>query len=183
MDDQLVHPAFSLKHFNIFTHNFIQYWSTLASDLVNAAIRKLICAREFRPQDEDHVFAVFAARLLLELGAGPAANKLASRSLCRHMRVLIGASNGVISTCAPSEPMLAIAAASLLNMKGGVYAKALQFLVRTLILRGLVLERGMQGELLARILLMVARDRALVNGDTESAAMIVRQPSTQDLLG
>jgi len=92
------------------------------------------------------------------------------------MRVLMGASNGIVSTCAPSEPMLAIAAAHLLNVTGKVYKEALQYLVHHLILKGVVLERGMQGELLARILLMVARDRALVNGDTDCAAPIVRQP-------
>ena len=137
---------------------------------------KLICAREFRRTDEDHVFAVFSARLLLELGSGQASNRIASRSLCRHMRVLMGASNGVVSTCAPSEPMLAIAAAHLLNVSGKAYKEALQYLVHHLIIQGIVLERGMQGELLARILLMVARDRALVNGDTECAAPIVQPP-------
>jgi len=39
-----------------------------------------------------------------------------------------------------------------------------------------VLERGVQGELLARILLMIARDRALVDGDTKCVASIVQEP-------
>lgn len=168
-------PSFYLECCGTFIHHYMQYWSTLTSEFMSAASLKLICAEDFSPDNEDQVFAVFSARLLLELGTGPASNRIASRSLRQHMRVLIGASNGIVSTCAPSEPMLAIAAASLLNTSGRVYAEALQFLIQTLILQGLVLERGMQGELLARILLMVARDRALVNGDTVSAAPIVVQ--------
>ncbi|KAG6847950.1 hypothetical protein C0991_001128, partial [Blastosporella zonata] len=57
--------------------------------------------------------------------------------------------------------MLAIAAASLLVASPSSYKAVIKQLVKELILKGLVLERGRQGELLARILLMMARDFAI----------------------
>ena len=57
--------------------------------------------------------------------------------------------------------MLAIAAADALNDTIKIYQEAIKTLVDQLILRGLVLDRGMQGELCTRLLFTLARDRAV----------------------
>lgn len=129
---------------------------------LGSARRKLLCSKQFNPSNELEVFAVFSARLLLELGVSNAANRLAREAVNNHMRVLIGAMDyDILVTDAPSEPILAIAASSILLSNEKQYRTAIETLVRALILKGLVLERGIQGELSARILLMVARDAAL----------------------
>jgi hypothetical protein len=57
--------------------------------------------------------------------------------------------------------MLAIAAAIALNTSPETYREAIGTLLEKLILHGLVLDRGLQGELCTRLLLMVARDKAV----------------------
>jgi hypothetical protein len=77
------------------------------------------------------------------------------------MRILRGTHRQVVITVSPSEPMLAIAAADALNDTIKIYQEAIKTLVDQLILRGLVLDRGMQSELCTRLLFTLARDRAV----------------------
>lgn len=83
------------------------------------------------------------------------------------MRILTGISpHGIVSTSAPSEPILALAASHVLTCNGltgdtNTYKSALSTLVEKLIIQDHLLERGLQGELLARIILVVTRDCAL----------------------
>jgi hypothetical protein len=58
--------------------------------------------------------------------------------------------------------MLAVAAASMLNHTEKTYKEALKTLLDELILRGLILDRGLQGELYCRLLLTLARDKAVL---------------------
>lgn len=108
----------------------------------------------------------------MELGLGSAATRLALNAVRCHMRVLTGSlPRGIVSTVAPSEPILALAATHILTRNGltgdtSMYKRALSTLVEELILQGCVVERGLQGELLARLILVVTRDYALPrNGD------------------
>jgi hypothetical protein len=108
---------------------------------------------------ENHVFAV---RIGLEIGEGEAPSRLAVEAVSSHMRILTGVVGPLVVTTSPSEPMLAIAAARALNSSSKTYQKAIETLLDKLILRGLILDRGLQGELYSRLLLMLARDKAAV---------------------
>jgi hypothetical protein len=134
-----------------------QYWSTIPKDmLVRSAEEKLICHTTFSPSTEEQVFAVFSARLLLELAIEEASAKLAILAIEKHVRFFLGfALNDALESCAPSEAMLAIAAGNLLLDSPTLYQDAMRTFLRELVLRGIVLRRGLAGELLGRILLML----------------------------
>jgi hypothetical protein len=121
--------------------------------------------RLFNPCNENHVFAALAVRLGLQIGEGEASAHLAVEAVRSHMRILIGVVWTLIVTASPSEPMLAIAAAQALNASSTIYQKSIETLLDKLIPRGLVLDRGLHGELytvLSQLLLMLARDKAIV---------------------
>ncbi|OBZ66844.1 hypothetical protein A0H81_13296 [Grifola frondosa] len=85
----------------------------------------------------------------------------------------------VVTTKAASEPMLAIAAADILNAENidvsepDFYTKAMTTLVERLVEQGLVLDRGLQGELSARLLLTLARDRVAL---PKGGDFVTREP-------
>jgi hypothetical protein len=138
-----------------------QYWSTLSNrEVLSAAYEKLFFNMAFDPRNQDHVFAALAVRIGLEIGEGEASARLATEAVRSHMRVLVGVTGGLVITASPSEPMLAIAAAEALNTSSETYKTAIETLLDKLILRGLVLDRGLQGEVYSRLLLMLARDKA-----------------------
>jgi hypothetical protein len=138
-------------------------WNLLSDhEVVTAAFEKLFSRRGFDATNESHVFAAFATRIGLEIGEGEASVHLAMNAVRSHMRILIGVSGQLVITASPSEPMLAIAAASMLNRDDKTYKEALTTLLEKLILRGLVLDRGLQGELYCRLLLTLARDKAVL---------------------
>ena len=105
--------------------------------------------------------AAFTVRIGLEIGDGDASQRLASDAVRSHMRILRGAIGSLVITTYPSEPILAIAAARSLNSSPADYKKAIGTLLDRLVLRGLVVDRGMQGELCCRLLLTLARDKAV----------------------
>ncbi|OBZ66936.1 hypothetical protein A0H81_13279 [Grifola frondosa] len=158
------------------------YWSTLLDDdLLQSAKSKLIGPVKWSdPTNIDLVFAIFSNRILLEIGNGTTAMRLAAEAVRSHMRLLMGVRTGnVVSTKAASEPMLAIAAADILNAENvdvsepDFYTKAMTTLVEKLVEQGLVLDRGLQGELSARLLLTVARDRAAL---PKGGDFVTREP-------
>ncbi|KZT00627.1 uncharacterized protein LAESUDRAFT_764460 [Laetiporus sulphureus 93-53] len=93
------------------------YWHTLGDspDVVRAARKKLIYHDEFDPENLDHVFAIFANRIVLELSDRKQSSQIAVHAIHSHMRLLTDVSDGFIVTNVPSEPMLAVAAADILN--------------------------------------------------------------------
>ncbi|OBZ69610.1 hypothetical protein A0H81_10227 [Grifola frondosa] len=153
------------------------YWSTLEghSHLLQGAILKLVYPDlTFSPFNLNHVFALFSNRVLLEVGSGPAATRLMAESVRTHMRLLVGVRAGnVVITKAASEPMLAVAAAQCLNTNTKVYQLAMETLIEKLVEQGLVLDRGVQGELSGRLLATFARDRAAL---TNADAFVVSSP-------
>jgi hypothetical protein len=128
--------------------------------VLNAATKKLFFGTQFNPKDEDHVFAALAFRVGLEIGESEASMRLATEAVRSHMRILTGIAGPLIVTAAPSEPILAIAAATALNASTQTYKDAIETLLDKLILNGLILDRGLQGELYTRLLLILARDKA-----------------------
>jgi hypothetical protein len=129
--------------------------------VLNSAVEKLTNGQQFNTNDRDHVFAVLSQRFCLEPAlAGSEAIKLADRSVSHHMRLLTGFSTNqaLFYTHTPSEPTLVLAAISLLYKHDGKqYPASLDTLSRDLCSAGLV-EKGLLGELAARILILTARD-------------------------
>lgn len=147
---------------------------------MTAASEKLFYNKPFNPKNEDHVLAAFAVRIGLEIGEGEASARLTMEAVRCHMRILTGVVDQLLITTAPSEPMLAIAAANALNSSNEIYQQAIETLVDKLILRGLVLDRGLQGELYSRLLFTLACDKAMtqsgtyLKNDSTSAIPMVR---------
>lgn len=130
--------------------------------MLKAAYDKLFFNLDFDPKDQDHVFAAFAIRIGLEISEGEASARLAMDAVRSHMRILIGLSGHLVTTAAPSEPILAVAAAWALNSSTKTYREAIETLLGKIILRGLIIDRGIQGELYSRLLLTLARDKAVL---------------------
>ncbi|OBZ66715.1 hypothetical protein A0H81_13308 [Grifola frondosa] len=153
---------FLLLDTNCYVTNLAPYWSALdiKSYLLQEAKAKLVFPGDgFDPLDINHVFALFSNRVLLEVASGPGSSPLMAEAVCSHMRLLMGIKSGsMVITKAASEPMLAIAAAELLNdpYRPIFYELAMQTLVEKLVEPGLVLGRGLQGELSCRLLLTLA---------------------------
>lgn len=116
----------------------------------------------FVPHDKHHVFAAFASRAALELGQNEAATCLAAEAVHHHMRVLTAVINDELETKAPSEPVLAIAAANAMTANEEVGKQALKTFLEDLILEGLILNRGDQCQLCSRLLFIFARDGAAI---------------------
>ncbi|KAF8458608.1 hypothetical protein BGX38DRAFT_1138686 [Terfezia claveryi] len=122
----------------------------------------------FDTLNQNHVFSILASRLCLD----PCVNSqesvnLATEAVNSHLRLVVGMNQEASSfrTITPSEPIVAHTAASLL-MGGGdfrhsvdtrsIWPRCLDTL-SSVIGRGLV-EKGLKGELYARILVIIARD-------------------------
>ena len=135
--------------------------------MLTTAYEKLFSRGGFIPTNADHVFAAFAVRAGLEIGRGEGSERLAIQAMGSHMRILKSLVGSLAITVSPSEPMLALAAARALNGSEETYQRAIQTLLYELILKGLVLDRGLLGDLSTRILLLRARDQAStsVSGD------------------
>jgi hypothetical protein len=138
-------------------------------DLVRTASLKLTDAVGFDPKNKDHVFAVLSQRVCIEpVLVGSEAIGLADRSVAHHMRFITGISDDrrIFYTYSPSEPILVLGAVNnLYNTRDAKrFGQVLDTLSNHLCSAGLV-EKGLTGELAARILLILARDFAAPKDD------------------
>lgn len=132
--------------------------------MVQFASWKLINGHTFNDQDINQVFAVLSQRLCIEpVLVGSEAIALADRSVAHHMRLITGisADRRTFYTYSPSEPILVLGAVNILHNTGEVkrLGRVLDTFSKHLCSSGLV-EKGLIGELGARILLILARDFA-----------------------
>lgn len=130
---------------------------------------KLLCGRLDQARTTKRVnqfFALMAARVCLDPVMGQAeAMQLASEAVNSHLRYMVAwdDSIGLLSTVTPDEPIVADAAAAVL-MKGGqqvgyIWSDCIQTVASELLSRGLV-EKGLKGELYARLMCVLAVDFA-----------------------
>src|SRR5258708_394604 len=129
-------------------------------DLLAVDTSKLFCG-DFEPCNELHVLAVFSQRILLEIVDRDPASSIAMEAVRKHVRVLTDIESDFISTVWPSEPALAVAAASALLKNDHIYCDAFQTLPRRLVRPGIVRDCGGNGGMCTSILLMLARDYAI----------------------
>ena len=135
-----------------------------AGDMVRAASLKLTNGIPFDHQNRDHVLAVLSQRVCIQsVLVGSEAIGLADRSVAHHMRLITGISDDrrTFYTYSPSEPILVLAAVNNLYNTGDdkCFGQVLDTFSKHLCSSGLV-EKGLTGELAARILLLLARDFA-----------------------
>ncbi|KIM44785.1 hypothetical protein M413DRAFT_362557 [Hebeloma cylindrosporum] len=156
----------TMKHLKVYGR---PYWSTLTDrEVLGAAFKKLFSPEGFQPTNQNHVFAAFAIRAGLEIGQGEASERLDIQAVRSHMRILKSVVGSLVITASPSEPMLALAAAEGLNSSEETYQEAMHTLLDELILKGLVLDRCLLGEVWSRILLLRARDKASIATGSEN---------------
>lgn len=150
-------------------------WFAYAEDpkmMNRIAKQKLIGGRPegtYDAKNEDHVFAALSFRLSLD----PCLNNSKALPLIRtsvnsHMRVVISIDEetDTMYTITPSEPVLAKAAMEHLCIEQN-WATSINTLVRNLFEKGLV-EKGLKGELYARLLLVLAQDWVQLRQEDES---------------
>jgi hypothetical protein len=114
---------------------------------------------QYDPTNADEVFAVVSFRLSLDVcSQKPQSYGLSRKAVDSHMVVVTGLrqTEGLLYTLTPSEPVLAIAAMSLLRPEK-MWARSILTLNSELLGKGLV-DKGTKGELFARLLLVLARD-------------------------
>jgi hypothetical protein len=132
--------------------------------MVQTASWKLINGHIFNAQDIHQVFAVLSQRLCIKpVLVDSEAIALADQSVAHHMRLItdISADRRTFYTYSPSEPILVLGAANILYNTGEVkrLGRVLDTFSKHLCSPGLV-EKGLIGELGARVLLLLARDFA-----------------------
>lgn len=133
---------------------------------MDAAIEELFYVEQsaqrigLNPETDQHVLAAFSQRVGLDItGVGEASSRLASEAVRSHMRTLVGVANrSMVLTKTASEPMHAIAAATQLSLADRC-EKAVEKLISRIVLKGTIIEKGLQGELFTRFLLIFARDQ------------------------
>jgi hypothetical protein len=107
----------------------------------------------------DHVFAALSFRLSLDACmCNSKAVHLIKNAVNSHMRVVLAMDHitGIMHTVSPSEPIIAQAAMEYL-CTGTNWATSIVTLVTELIEKGIV-EKGLKGELYARLVLILAHD-------------------------
>ena len=134
-------------------------------DMIDTASLKLTNGEKFDDRSLDHVFTVLSQRLCIEpVIANSEAIELANRSVANHMRLITGISDDrrTFYTYSPSEPILVLAAVGILHNPEDDkrLGRVLDTFNKRLCSAGLV-EKGLIGELGARILLLLARDFAV----------------------
>ena len=133
--------------------------------MVKTASRKLLNDQDFNYRSKDHVFAVLSQRLCIEpVLMNSEAIRLADRSVAEHMRLITGMSDDrrTFYTYSPSEPILVLGAINILyNTKDTMrLGQVLDTFSEGMCRFGLI-EKGLIGELGARVLLILARDFAI----------------------
>ncbi|KAJ6619565.1 hypothetical protein B0H10DRAFT_1946794 [Mycena sp. CBHHK59/15] len=121
------------------------------------ALRKLFPPSSYDHLSPTHLLALFAHRILLELGSTPSAQMLRFDSVKSNLRVAQGVHGTTLKSLCPSEPILSIVSARALCRSPDTYKSSLEHLCSQLSKNNL--DRGLEGELLSRLLLMRARDQ------------------------
>ena len=162
-------------HMTMFGRPLWQVWSTSQyAELRRFVVFKLLCGQgAFKPHDCQHVFAVLASRLCLDPCLNrEESNLLAKEAVNSHLRLLsaIDTYLGVVRTVTPSEPVVADAAAWLLlqskpgpsasGISASNWPECLTLFSEHFLSRGMV-DKGVKGELYARLICILTRDYLL----------------------
>ncbi|KAJ6575350.1 hypothetical protein B0H19DRAFT_1128255 [Mycena capillaripes] len=111
---------------------------------------------------DQHTFALYTQRICLELNPSPSSQSIEVAAMESHLRLARGIHAEKLITSCPSEPILALAAAVNINESSASRRKATQALVN--LVSKFRVDRGAEGELYSRVVLMMARDIATTDG-------------------
>ncbi|KAA8908792.1 hypothetical protein FN846DRAFT_1010507 [Sphaerosporella brunnea] len=131
--------------------------------VLNFAINKLLCTNTYDPQNKDHILAVLAHRVGLQLCRTSFESLAAGRTAVEsHLRVIIklDCKTGLFETTCQSEPIVSAAVAEELMETETNWPRTIKRL--TQIYPGLI-DRGQNGELVCRLLCVLARDNLLAS--------------------
>jgi hypothetical protein len=161
----------TVKHMSLFGRPLWAVSRDLTyANVLSALKMKLLGGRErFDPQSKDHVFALLSSPVCLTPCIRTTeANELTKVAVSSHLRLIssIDLRRGQTLTITPSEPLVSEAAAHCLS---GKWPSAIRVLTRELLSPGL-LEPGLGGELLARILFIMAKDMAAEDSTAKMVA-------------
>jgi len=150
------------KEMAIFGRPLWYAYTDKPQEMYKVAKLKLIGGQQnggYDPKNENHVFAVLSFRLSLDVCLqNPEAISFASAAVNFYMRVAVSIDQetGLLDTVTPSEPVLAKAAMEHL-CQGVNWTQSIETLTLKLLEGGLV-EKGVKGELYARLVLILAHD-------------------------
>ncbi|KAJ6601109.1 hypothetical protein DFH09DRAFT_901248 [Mycena vulgaris] len=108
--------------------------------------------------NELHTFAVYSHRICLHLNPSQSSQLVEVTAVESHMRLATGIHGRMLITACPSEPILALAAAIAINATAETRKNATQALVA--LVSKYRVDRGLEGELYSRLVLVIARDIA-----------------------
>jgi len=147
--------------------------------VIEFAESKLLCLEEpqllnlkFTPRNQLRHLAVLATRLALTVGPFTAE---ATRVVASHLAVLLSTDQDrhFLQTFYPSEPVLAEASAMITSEKGWVFA--LKSLVH--LLQNGIVDAGYRGELLSKVLCLMAVDDSKKEPDPDNSRWIHSRPA------
>ncbi|KAJ6536562.1 hypothetical protein DFH09DRAFT_1324595 [Mycena vulgaris] len=138
------------------------YWDKLlASTVLTEAAAKLFCG-DLDSRNLNHVIAAMSRRIHLPLSNDSTNTTTHLAAVEKHMRYVksIGWEDGMVTTAALSEPVLSIAAANTLLASPATYSKLMKRFLDEILINEHLVERGRLGEILASVVLIIARDTA-----------------------
>ncbi|KAJ7460589.1 hypothetical protein FB451DRAFT_1181610 [Mycena latifolia] len=111
----------------------------------------------FDPNNAVHVLTAFSHRILVELGSTVTAHQMAADSVNSNLRYATRIDGEIVRTVCPSEPLLSLISTDVMN-KGNNFVDSLRTLIDAV--KKATIDRGQEGELYCRLLLIRARDVA-----------------------
>ncbi|KAJ7745479.1 hypothetical protein DFH07DRAFT_977638 [Mycena maculata] len=155
-------------------HPLFAAYNTPTASYLNAGKKLFSPKHTFDTDEPSHVFTAFSHRILLELGSTDAAHDLAAESMNSNLRYATRIDVGIVRTVCPSEPLLSFIASDTLN-KGNNFVSSLCTLVDAV--NAATIDRGQEGELYCRLLIIRACDVALQkNINTHPGSEAPRRP-------
>ncbi|KAJ7642745.1 hypothetical protein DFH06DRAFT_606247 [Mycena polygramma] len=127
-------------------------------EVLPAAQMKLLGASGLMDFDESQIFSLYSQRICLHLNPSASSHKLEVMAVESHLRQATGIHGGMLLTTCPSEPILALAAATAINSSPECARNTTQALVA--LITKYQVDRGLEGELYARLIMVMARDAA-----------------------
>ncbi|KAJ7225306.1 hypothetical protein GGX14DRAFT_349380 [Mycena pura] len=152
-------------------------------ELLGVAVSKLLYGPmlefEGNKLSEAHTFALFTQRICLQLSPSVASQAIEVSAVESHMRLATGVHAGRLLTACSSEPILALAAAHATRCTPDL-KNATQSLID--LVSKYRVDRGLEGELYSRLILILARDKATMNGLYDENSQSLRPVTLRALL-
>jgi hypothetical protein len=142
-------------------------WSSLMTSerapvpILQAACVKLCNALKFDPEDSNQALAVLGQRFILDIAFGRHKSiDFQQKAVSSHLRICLDTTEDRIwqTTMYPSEPLLSCAAAQLLHP---INPKKDPFTCLQLAIHNGLVDLGLKGELVSRIIYLIGKDLAV----------------------